>query len=137
MQVEIIKTHVESAFGVCNQRLKLECDEPLSNVAFKFNLRRYVKVAAAAVVTMHVANLEEEEAAEEGSRGAGSGGGGGGGDGDGGGVGSGESPSDDNANDDDAWLSPACVWMGSVNEHSMSLLGSMNDRDKQRKQHRR
>jgi len=26
------------------KRLKLECDEPLSNLAFDFNLRRYIKV---------------------------------------------------------------------------------------------
>ena len=36
-------------FRVCNQstRLKLKCDEPLSNVAFKFNVRRYVAVVHA------------------------------------------------------------------------------------------
>ena len=38
MQVDSIKTRVESALF---QRLRLECDEPLSNVAFNFNLRRY------------------------------------------------------------------------------------------------
>ena len=37
-----IKTRVESAPGVCNQRLEPECDEPLSNVAFNFNLRQYI-----------------------------------------------------------------------------------------------
>ena len=41
VQVDSIKTRVESAPGVCNQRLKLKCDEPLSHVAFNFNLRRY------------------------------------------------------------------------------------------------
>ena len=41
VQVVSIRTRVESAPGVCNQRLKLKCDEPLSNVAFNFNLRRY------------------------------------------------------------------------------------------------
>jgi hypothetical protein len=41
VQVDSIKTRVESAPGVCNQRLKLKCDEPLSNVAFNFNVRRY------------------------------------------------------------------------------------------------
>jgi hypothetical protein len=38
-----IKTRVESAPGVRNLRLKLRCDEPLSNFAFNFNLRRYSK----------------------------------------------------------------------------------------------
>jgi hypothetical protein len=41
VQVASIKTQVESAPGVCNQRLKLKCDEPLSNFAFNFNVRRY------------------------------------------------------------------------------------------------
>ena len=41
MQVDSIKTRVVSAPGVCNQRLKLKSDEPLSNFAFNFNLRRY------------------------------------------------------------------------------------------------
>ena len=41
MQLDSIKTCVESAPGVCNQRLKVKCDEPLSNFAFNFNLRRY------------------------------------------------------------------------------------------------
>ena len=41
MQVDGIKTHVESAFGVCNQRLKLKYDKLLSGFAFKFNLRHY------------------------------------------------------------------------------------------------
>jgi hypothetical protein len=41
VQVDSIKTRVESAPGVCNQRLKLKCDEPLSNFAFNFNVRRY------------------------------------------------------------------------------------------------
>ena len=41
VQVDRIKSRVESAPGVCNQRLKLKCDEPLSIVAFNFNLRRY------------------------------------------------------------------------------------------------
>jgi hypothetical protein len=35
-----VKTGVESAVY---QHLKLDCDEPLSNFAFKFNLRRYTK----------------------------------------------------------------------------------------------
>ena len=41
VQVDSIKISVESAPGVWNQRLKLKCDEPLSNCAFNFNLRRY------------------------------------------------------------------------------------------------
>ena len=43
MQVDSVKTRLESARGVCNQLLKLICDEPLSNVAFNFSLRRYIK----------------------------------------------------------------------------------------------
>jgi hypothetical protein len=43
VQVDSIKTRVESAPGVCNQRLKLKCDEPLSNDTFNFNLRRYTE----------------------------------------------------------------------------------------------
>ncbi len=44
LQLHTIKTRVESAPGVCNQstRLKLKCDEPLSNVAFNCNLRHYI-----------------------------------------------------------------------------------------------
>jgi hypothetical protein len=42
VQVDSITTRVESAPGVCNQRLKLKCDEePFSNWAFNFNLRPY------------------------------------------------------------------------------------------------
>jgi hypothetical protein len=41
VQVDSIKFRVESAPGVCNQRLILYYDEPLSNFAFKFNLRCY------------------------------------------------------------------------------------------------
>jgi hypothetical protein len=33
------------------KRLKLKCDEPLSNFAFKFNLRRYIKVTAGSFFT--------------------------------------------------------------------------------------
>jgi len=43
VQVASIKTRVESAPGF-SQRLKLKCDEPLSDFAFNFNLRRYSKV---------------------------------------------------------------------------------------------
>ena len=46
MQVDSIKTRAESAYGVCNQRLKLQYDGPLSNSAFDFNWRRYKEVAA-------------------------------------------------------------------------------------------
>ena len=46
VQVDSIKRRVESAPGVCNQRLKLKCDEPLSNVAFNINVRRYTRVRA-------------------------------------------------------------------------------------------
>jgi len=44
VQVDNVKTCVElaSAYGVCNQRLKLKCDEPISNVwVFNLQLRRY------------------------------------------------------------------------------------------------
>jgi len=41
VQVDSIKTRVESAFGFCNQHLKLKYVELLSNFAFKCNLRRY------------------------------------------------------------------------------------------------
>jgi hypothetical protein len=43
VQVDSIKNRVESALGVCNQRLKLKCDEPLLNFASNFSLRRYNK----------------------------------------------------------------------------------------------
>jgi hypothetical protein len=42
VQVDSIKTRVESAYGVCNQRLKLKYDKLLSSFAFKFNLRHYI-----------------------------------------------------------------------------------------------
>ena len=38
-----MKTRFESAPGVCNQRLKLKCDEPLSDFPFNVNVRRYSK----------------------------------------------------------------------------------------------
>ena len=41
MHVDSFRTRVESAYGVCNQRFKLQYDELLSTVAFKFKLRRY------------------------------------------------------------------------------------------------
>ena len=40
MQLHSINTRVESAYGVCNQRLKLRYDNLLSSVAFDCNLRR-------------------------------------------------------------------------------------------------
>ena len=45
MHVDDIKTRAESAYGVCNQHSKLQCDEPLSNSAFDFNLRSYISAA--------------------------------------------------------------------------------------------
>jgi hypothetical protein len=54
VQVDSIKTRVDSAPGVCNQRLKLQCDEPLSNFAFNFNVRRY-NPGAELLVELHVA----------------------------------------------------------------------------------
>jgi hypothetical protein len=41
VQVASIKARVESAAWY--QRLKLLCDEVLSNFAFNFNLRRYIE----------------------------------------------------------------------------------------------
>ena len=43
VQVGPINCCVESAYDVCNQRLKLQYDETLSESAFNFNLRRYNK----------------------------------------------------------------------------------------------
>jgi hypothetical protein len=42
-RLPVTKPELKSAVGVCNQstRLKLKCDEPLLNVAFNFDLRRY------------------------------------------------------------------------------------------------
>ena len=36
--------------GACFQHLKLKCDEPLSNFAFKFNSRRYTQDPTVATV---------------------------------------------------------------------------------------
>ena len=47
MRVDSIKIRVESAHGVCNQRLKLQYDEPLSNHPFNVNVRRYGVVGGA------------------------------------------------------------------------------------------
>jgi len=44
VQADSIKTRVESAYGVCNQHLKLQYGEPVSSFGFNFNLRRYVTV---------------------------------------------------------------------------------------------
>jgi len=46
VQVDRIKTRVESAYGVCNQRWKLQYDETLSKFCLKINLRRYITVVA-------------------------------------------------------------------------------------------
>jgi hypothetical protein len=54
VQVDSIKPRVESAPGVCNQRLKLKCDEPLSNVAINFNVRRYSVGAGLAEDVVHL-----------------------------------------------------------------------------------
>jgi hypothetical protein len=48
MQVEPIKPRLQAP-GI--KLLKLKCDVPLSNFAFKFNLRRYT-LSAAAILTM-------------------------------------------------------------------------------------
>jgi len=47
VQVDGIKPRVESAYGVCNQRLKLESHKLLLTFAFNFNLRRHIKAAVA------------------------------------------------------------------------------------------
>jgi hypothetical protein len=41
VQADSIKTRVESACGVCHQRLKAEYHKLLSTFAFNFNLRYY------------------------------------------------------------------------------------------------
>ena len=47
VQVDNIKTRVERAPGVGNQRLKLECnEEPLSNFALNVNVRRYTSAGS-------------------------------------------------------------------------------------------
>ena len=40
MQVDPMKPTLKAPGS---ERLKLKCDEPLSNFAFKFNLRRYIE----------------------------------------------------------------------------------------------
>jgi hypothetical protein len=40
-RLTVSKPRDESAYGVCNQRLKPQYDEPLSSIAFKFSSRRY------------------------------------------------------------------------------------------------
>jgi hypothetical protein len=60
LTLDSIKSRVESAPGVCNQRLKPNCDEPLSNIAFNFYLRRYKKeVDALAAVEAELALVSE------------------------------------------------------------------------------
>jgi len=49
VQVDSSKVRIESAPAVCNQRLKLKCDKPLSNVAFNFNLRRCIEAVVVQV----------------------------------------------------------------------------------------
>ena len=41
IQVDSFKSCVQSAYGVNCQRLQLQYDEPLSDLAFNFNVRRY------------------------------------------------------------------------------------------------
>ena len=48
MQVDSINNHVETAYGVCNQRLKPEYHKPLSMVAINVNLRHCIWVLARA-----------------------------------------------------------------------------------------
>jgi hypothetical protein len=44
------------------KRLKLKCDIPLTNVAFKFNLRQYTKAATVAEMEALVISRETVEA---------------------------------------------------------------------------
>jgi len=46
LQLDGIKPRVESAYGVCNQRLKLKSHKLLSTFAFNFNLRRHTKAGS-------------------------------------------------------------------------------------------
>jgi hypothetical protein len=55
VQAHSIKTRVENAPGVCNQRSKLKRDEPLPNFAFNFNLRRYTEAAGVPLEHVHAA----------------------------------------------------------------------------------
>jgi len=43
-KVDSIKTRVENESAPGNQCWKLKCDDPLSNVAYKFHVRRYLKL---------------------------------------------------------------------------------------------
>ena len=58
VQVDSIKTRVETAPAVCNQRLKLKCDEPLSKFAFNVDLRRYRTELEKALAVINVAAVE-------------------------------------------------------------------------------
>jgi hypothetical protein len=70
VQLDSIKTRVDSAPGVRNQRLKLTCDEPLSKVPFNSNVRRYITAAvdarrsemddAAAAAAQELDNVKHE-----------------------------------------------------------------------------
>jgi hypothetical protein len=40
-RLTVSKPVLKAPPGVCNQRLNLEYGDPLSNVAFKFNVRHY------------------------------------------------------------------------------------------------
>ena len=59
MQIEGIKTRVESAFGVCHERLKLQYEEMLSHFAINLNLRRYTAASDAATAAEHLADAEK------------------------------------------------------------------------------
>ena len=70
MQVEPIKPPLQAPGS---KRLKLKCEEPLSNFAFKFNLRHYTQVgpsaaaAAAAAAARKAAATNKRKAASVGS----------------------------------------------------------------------
>jgi len=51
VQVDSIKTRIESAYGVCNQRLTPEHHELLAKVGFEFNPRRCIEGELALCLT--------------------------------------------------------------------------------------
>jgi len=67
VQVDRFKIRVESAYGVCNQRLKLQYAEMLSNFAFDFSLRRYKMGTERSSLDTNL--TEEKEAHEAGTHG--------------------------------------------------------------------
>ena len=62
VQVASNKTRVESAYGVCNQRLKLKYDKLVSSFGFNFNLRQYTQVTFADITTVAAFTSTKEAA---------------------------------------------------------------------------